>query len=484
MINIDLISNIQEKYTGNTNSKNEIKSSKTYEVKDDFKSYLKKEVKKDTSKEDKSVDLNKDTKDLKAIEPPETKDAKETLETSLEKIKKAIEENSKDDDIEAEEIIEVINLLSNLLVTGEMKVNTEINVEELVDSNILVEDNLDYLKTLISELTEVVGNSEENTTFNLDNKGIMENLISLGDLINNMLESKGSTDINLDKEALNKEILNLLTSLSEKDMENLNLSENQGKIKEIISSLTNIKNYNENLEVKKEPISLNKENINLNDSSEVKIQSSNLQEKSSNSELGNSLNKNTSEEVSNEMKEEDKILSKFLGEDNKGTFANTLTSYDRLKNNSVNVIQKPEFINNQTMDADIIKSVKYMMKNNVEELTVKVYPKELGELTIKILSEEGIMKAEIKATSKETYSILNANIAEIKNSLSDQNIKIQEVQVAIYNDDTTFFSGKENSKENQKGNSSSGGKVDSINLNENEDLITEDMTQGNVNLLV
>lgn len=483
MMNIDLISSIQGKYTGDVNSKNELKSSKTSEIKDDFKSYLKKEVKKDTRKEDKSVDLNKDTKDVETIEKTDTKEVKETLETALEKIKETIEENSKDDDVKVEEIIEVVNLLSNLLVTGELKVNTEINLGELVDSNIEAKENLDYLKTLISELTEVVSSSEENTNFNLDNKSIMENLVSLGNLINNMLESKGSTDINLDKEALNKEILSLLNSLSEKDLESLNLPENQSKIKEIISSLTNIKNYNENLEVKKEPTSLNKENINLNDSIEGEIQSINLQEKN-NSELGNSLNQNASEEVSNEMNEEDKILLKILGEDNKGTFANTLTSYDRFKNNSVNAIQKPEVINSQTMDADIIKSVKYMMKNNVEELTVKVYPKELGELTIKILSEEGIMKAEIKATSKETYSILNANIAEIKNNLSDQNIKIQDVQVAIYNDDTTFFSGKENSKENQNDNSSSGGKVDSINLNEDEDLITGDITEGNVNLLV
>lgn len=514
MLNIDLINNIQGKLTDNINLRNEINYNKTSETKEDFKSFLKKEVKKDVVKEDKSVELNKDFKtplNSESTEVDGNKDIKETLETSLKKIEEITGDDLESNNIEVEDIIELINLLSNLLVTGDAKTNTEVNVEELVDSNALPEGNLDYIKNLLSEVKVVVNNFEKSNTpnevfnnfeesntlnevfnsfkeiisVNEDNQGIIEGLKSLGNLINSMLEgSKDSTNINLDKVGLNKEILSLLNSISEKDMENLVLPEDKNMVKEIISSLVNIENYNKNLKVKEEPIALEKEKINLKDIIQVKVLPNNLQEESNNSEMGNFFKNNTGEEVNKDIKEEDKILSKFLGEDNKGTFGNILTSYDRFKNNSVEVIQKPEIINSQTLDNDIIKSVKYMMKNNMEELTVKVYPKELGELTIKILSEEGIMKAEIKATSKETLSILNANIAEIKNSLSDQNLKIQEVQVSIYNDDTTFFSGKESSQENQNNKNNSKDRVESIKLNDNEDLITEDIIEGNVNLLV
>ena len=96
-------------------------------------------------------------------------------------------------------------------------------------------------------------------------------------------------------------------------------------------------------------------------------------------------------------------------------------------------------VNRQTLDLDIIKNVKFMMKNSVQELKVKIYPKELGEMTIKILSEEGIMRAEIKATSKETYNLLNSNLNEIKKSLVDQNIKIQQVNIGIYNDSYIYL---------------------------------------------
>ncbi|WP_300386305.1 flagellar hook-length control protein FliK [Clostridium sp.] len=488
MINIKVINNLQGKLNENINSKDEIKSNKDSEVKDDFKSFLNKEVKKDTRKDDKSVNINKDNKDLKTNENIETK---ETLETALEKINEVIDGKSKEDNVEAGDIIEVINLLSNLLST--VNINTEIKAGELSDSNILVEGNLDDIKSLLSEVKVVVNKAEESNVFNSDsdlnteNKGNIKNLKTLGDLINSLLEeSKGPTDINLDKESLNREILNLLNSISEKDVDSLNLDTNQNKIKEIISSLVNVKAYNEELEIKKEPILLDKENDSLKDIIQLKVIPNNLDDSknSNNSELGSLLKGNKGEEVSEDLNEEDKILSKFLVDDNKGSFGNILTSYDRFKNNPIDTIQKPEFINSQTIDDDIIKSVKYMVKNNMEELTVKIYPKELGELTIKILSEEGIMKAEIKATSRETYSILNANIAEIKNSLSGQDLKIQEVQVAIYNDDTTFFSGSENSKENQKNNNGSSNKVDNINLNENEDLIIEDIIESNVNLLV
>ena len=75
---------------------------------------------------------------------------------------------------------------------------------------------------------------------------------------------------------------------------------------------------------------------------------------------------------------------------------------------------KPVAVSRETVATDVVSNVKYMVKNQVEQLTVKIYPKELGEITIKIISEDGIMKADIKSTSKETYTLLNSNMEEIK----------------------------------------------------------------------
>lgn len=114
--------------------------------------------------------------------------------------------------------------------------------------------------------------------------------------------------------------------------------------------------------------------------------------------------------------------------------------------------------NRVTFVEDMIKSVKFMENNNIKELTVKINPKELGEVIIKLTSEAGVMKAELTTSNKDAYNLLNSNLNEMNKNLNEQNIKIQAFSVNVYNDDTTFFSGQdkesnEKNKENQKNNS-------------------------------
>ena len=122
-------------------------------------------------------------------------------------------------------------------------------------------------------------------------------------------------------------------------------------------------------------------------------------------------------------------------------FADMLNS----KNSSIEAPineSNPVTVSKETVSTDVVTNIKFMMKNEIQQLTVKVYPKELGEITIKLLSEDGIMKANIKSTSKETYMLLNSNIDEIKKYLSSENIAIKEVNIELYSDDTTYYSGQ------------------------------------------
>ena len=145
---------------------------------------------------------------------------------------------------------------------------------------------------------------------------------------------------------------------------------------------------------------------------------------------------------------------------------------------------KPVAVSRETVATDVVSNVKYMVKNQVEQLTVKIYPKELGEITIKIISEDGIMKADIKSTSKETYTLLNSNMEEIKKHLSNESLIIKEVNIGLY-EDTTYYSGQgfsnefndERNKENYFVEDN-----DSINIHKEEnEEISEEIS--NVNLL-
>lgn len=96
-------------------------------------------------------------------------------------------------------------------------------------------------------------------------------------------------------------------------------------------------------------------------------------------------------------------------------------------------------INKATFADDLIKDVKFMNTNSLKELTVKVNPGNLGEITIKLVQEDGLIKANLKANSKETSALISQNLSDIKKQLGEQNLKIADVNIELYQDDTTFF---------------------------------------------
>lgn len=97
-----------------------------------------------------------------------------------------------------------------------------------------------------------------------------------------------------------------------------------------------------------------------------------------------------------------------------------------------------------------------METKDIRDMIVKINPKELGEIYIKITATaDGIMKANISANSRETFNLLNAHVQDLNNSLNNSQIKIQHIDINIYNGDTTFFSNNFNQSQGDKNNSQS-----------------------------
>ena len=157
-----------------------------------------------------------------------------------------------------------------------------------------------------------------------------------------------------------------------------------------------------------------------------------------NSSLGDSDSEESGMFSSNK---EDKFLNSLLDEKKDNSFDNKISMFSARSQaiQGQNTEVRGLTVNKATFTSDLIKDVKYMSVNNIKELTVKVNPGNLGEITIKIIQEDGLMKANLKANSKETTALLAQNLAEIKKELGEQNIKISEVNIELYNEDTTFF---------------------------------------------
>ncbi len=151
--------------------------------------------------------------------------------------------------------------------------------------------------------------------------------------------------------------------------------------------------------------------------------------------------------------------------------------------------EKPIAITKSDLNNDVIKALSYMDKNGVKDLTVKIYPKELGEISISVSMEQGALKAMIKATSKETVEMLALGLKDINEKLNGNNIKIQSVDIGLYEEDTTYYANGNNQgrafenggqRSSEKGRNGSDGNM----VEEDAILEANGKTSNEIDLLV
>lgn len=233
-------------------------------------------------------------------------------------------------------------------------------------------------------------------------------------------------------------MLKLMTSSNMDDLEkylreNLNLS--QQEIDEIMKSVE----LQKVLEKLMKAFSGDNEILSENKSSSVKDVFETLNKPvEGNEKLESNLSSlldEEGEEVSASTKEETLLKNIMNGSSGIKNF-----NIREIALNQSSKISEQPMIRQGNFAEDVIKSIRYMDINNLKELTVKVVPKELGELVIKLTIESGIMKANLNATNKEAYELLSSNFKDISDKLQNNNIKIGEVNINLYEDDTTFFS--------------------------------------------
>ena len=393
--------------------------------------------------------------------------------------------------------------LNSKNVSGEKKSNTtfeEIIKNEKNTNKVVEESNATENKDKISENIEEVSKTVENGT----DEEVLEAVMSLLQLLNIKIEDNTALPIKVDLSNVAIEptdnsflIENFLNNNNEKINLDLSIDINKEFAEDILSKVDELLSLIEDVDGN---------NITKNQIFEV-ISNEITKEVSAEEDISNGI-AITKMVVNDESlfitKNDDDILSKLLGEEI--TTSNLDEDTSKLKNNMNNegngaffdVISKlenrnvftdkassePITVAKETASIDIVNNIKYMSRNLIQQLTVKVYPKELGEVTIKLLSEEGIMRADIKATSKETYNLLNSNLEEIKKYLNNENIEIKEVNISLYNEDTTYFSGQGFQEDNSENNERIFSEIDNYTTSSNVDIEEEiEINDSAVNLL-
>ena len=380
-----------------------------------------------------------------------------------------VEEVNKVDD----SLMILLSLLANL--KGE-DINLN-NIQDIDNSNI---ELINFIKETLNDITSIIGN--ENVK-ELIPDGLVDNALNS---ISDLLEKAGLNDSN---------VSNLLADF--KEMINTNLGSdkelvlNASKtIEEIVELLTvNSENINKevvNSSLISKEVKVNSSEVKNNDS--IVVEQESKETNTENSETEEFLDSN-SEETSSSLTKDEKVLNSILNKNNTdntvvnrfAVFTNDYSISSSLKNT------ESLMVNAETAVHDVVQTIKYMATEGIQELMVKVNPRELGELIISIVKDGDSLRAEIKASSKETYNLILQNSEDLKKYLGEQNLKVHNVEISLTKDatDNHHFFGEsfEEGKKNNNRHSFSGNLSNDTSLMEEEEDLPEDLINS-INMLV
>lgn len=128
---------------------------------------------------------------------------------------------------------------------------------------------------------------------------------------------------------------------------------------------------------------------------------------------------------------------------------------------------------------DIIKQISAKMKLNggdtMNEIKMKLTPESLGELTIKVTLERGIISARAIVENPYVKQIMESNMAELKQSLKSQGINFDQIDVFVGEDpDERRQTGESYQEQNRKKKRSLGG-IEELDLEEAGRILGEDI---------
>ncbi|MFL8675417.1 flagellar hook-length control protein FliK [Clostridioides sp. GD02404] len=268
---------------------------------------------------------------------------------------------------------------------------------------------------------------EEENTYEKDYSKINEILQQLINLLKN--NDKKDKDIN--------SILNDIEKLNVSDEFKQELKLNKNMLNKIVNQNVELNkdNTNKSDDVQNLDIMKLRELLDNNTNGDFEVISKTTEEDTKSVDLYN-FNSNRMDKLnSNKQREESSdILEKLAGANgNKsGNFSQVINKsmdVNKTKNDNVNL----KHIESNVMD-DSIKAIKHMKTNDIQELTIKLRPKELGDMNIQLLKDSESMKAVVTVFNKDVFDSINKNITDLKQHLELTNVNIKDVSVQMHSD--------------------------------------------------
>lgn len=336
----------------------------------------------------------------------------------------------------------------------------------LSQSKSVSSDSLSTFKDFISEFKL----EDENSGTNTNNKEDVDESLILYNLIYTLYEKfniaekiDSLTDLENIKSSLNsklneventKNILDAIENLHTSSESNYSLELNNNNMKEIINNINYLINEGRN--------NSNKINESLNSLiDKIKNQIKDLDKSSQEDSMYENLDTvgilnqskideyKSSKGTSNDIEYLENIVS---ADDN--SYINSFVGINEFntvyRNSTSNDIPQPVTeIRQEFITEDIIKSVKYMKNSDLEELNVKLNPRNLGEISIKLSKNKEHSNLLITVDDNNILDLVNKNIEDIKKHLNDTDINIKDIVINVKSENENLFSDNLNKEFNQ-----------------------------------
>lgn len=374
----------------------------------------------------------------------------EMMEDSFEDINGELEINIKDSEGDTDD-----ELLQSIL--------SSLNISNL-------NNELDNINSMSNKSTQDINNLIDDLN-QLDNKNLIGNL-----LLNNSQDvSQVSEDIfnNLMQDiVVDDELLNLRQQLESKS---INSEEN---------ILSNSIEESANIQSDESDKSIDNQTNSITNAVNIE-ESYNQLEISSLSNKSNLFN-NTKSDLENDDLD---TLEGILDEDYNNIigFNNRITESENTSS-KVDIDSAPiREVRQEAIGDDIVQTVRYLNENGLEEIKVKINPRELGEMTIKIMKSLEETKLSITITNEDIYDLVNKNVSEITKHLKSLDINVKEVFVDVKSNNEHFFSDNlnqefdRNNKNNGKQKKNKLQKFESENLDSIDEI---EIKEDNLNILI
>lgn len=328
----------------------------------------------------------------------------------------------------------IMEILSSLSLSISMLQEPE-NLIKFLQSSFNVENpiqllSMDNIKDVMKNITDIAKSINYTDVISIDE--------NMADKLNNILEENKLKDVTLlgaKDDSIKQKISNLLEELN-------------GSIKESSENISVTNNVKVNLNEDNSKLSKNTEElVNIEEIRDIKV---------SNQETGYYQGNQQNNKNSNEnLLLGEKVLESVVKQsDNQEIFSiSEVNSNTKVFNASLPKTQVLKNINTSDVIAQIMEKLKVSVKPDLSEVKILLRPEQLGEVSLKIATQNGIVTAQFIAENQKVKEIIESNFNQLRDMLSEQGVDVGALEVNVSNGDeekTTYNMFGQNSEKGEK----------------------------------